>query len=68
MTSELPDRLRATHEAEGRDAEPTAGVIDSQSAKDTTTVEAATSGMSSTSTCAAAKRDDVHENRQHPGR
>ncbi|MBB1256851.1 transposase, partial [Streptomyces sp. OF3] len=34
----------ATREAEGRDAEPTAGAIDSQSAKGTSTVEAATSG------------------------
>ncbi|MFD3622922.1 hypothetical protein ACFWWT_49100 [Streptomyces sp. NPDC058676] len=59
LTSELLDRIRATREVDGRDAESTAGVIDSQSAKGTATVEAATSGMSSTSTCAAAERDDV---------
>jgi transposase len=66
LIGESNDRLRATREAEGRDAEPTAGAIDSQSAKDTSTVEAATSGMSPTSTCAAALhslqlvRLDVH--------
>src|SRR5690606_33503284 len=42
---EFHGRLRAaTREAQGRDAEPTAGVIDSQSVKGTSTVEAATSG------------------------
>ncbi|WP_456302773.1 IS5 family transposase [Streptomyces mirabilis] len=45
LTGEFHDRLRAaTRGAGGRDAEPTAGVIDSQSAKGTSTVEAATSG------------------------
>ncbi|MGX4695266.1 transposase [Streptomyces sp. JNUCC 63] len=45
LIGEFHDRLRAaTREAEGRDAEPTAGVIDSQSAKGTSTVTAATSG------------------------
>ncbi|MFB7577369.1 IS5 family transposase [Streptomyces sp. NPDC093064] len=45
LIDEFHDRLRAaTREAQGRDAEPTAGVIDSQSAKGTSTVAAATSG------------------------
>jgi transposase len=45
LIGEFHGRLRAaTREAQGRDAEPTAGVIDSQSAKGTSTVEAATSG------------------------
>ncbi|MFF4761108.1 transposase [Streptomyces sp. NPDC001292] len=45
LIDEFHDRLRAaTRDAEGRDAEPTAGVIDSQSAKGTSAVEAATSG------------------------
>ncbi|MGY0063631.1 IS5 family transposase [Streptomyces sp. LZ34] len=48
LISEFHDRLRAAmREAQGRDAEPTAGVIDSQSAKGTSTVEAATSGYDS---------------------
>ncbi|MDX3434216.1 IS5 family transposase [Streptomyces sp. ME01-18a] len=45
LIGEFHDRLRAVmREAQGRDAEPTAGVIDSQSAKGTSTVKAATSG------------------------
>ncbi|WP_190195268.1 IS5 family transposase [Streptomyces minutiscleroticus] len=45
LIGEFHDRLRAaTREAHGRDAEPTAGVIDSQSARGTSTVWAATSG------------------------
>ncbi|MEU5642574.1 transposase, partial [Streptomyces milbemycinicus] len=45
LIGEFHDRLRAaTREGQGRDAQPTAGVIDSQSAKGTSTVEAATSG------------------------
>jgi transposase len=45
LIGEFHDRLRAaTRQAQGRDAEPTAGAIDSQSAKGTSTVEAATSG------------------------
>ncbi|MEV5086097.1 IS5 family transposase [Streptomyces sp. NPDC056159] len=45
LIDEFHDRLRAaTREAQGRNAEPTAGVIDSQSAKSTSTVEASTSG------------------------
>ncbi|MFB6963548.1 IS5 family transposase [Streptomyces sp. NPDC056309] len=45
LIDEFHDRLRAaTREAQGRDAEPTAGAIDSQSAKSTSTVEASTSG------------------------
>jgi transposase len=42
---ELHDRLRArVREAAGRDAEPTAGIVDSQTARSTPTVNAATSG------------------------
>ncbi|MFI1294499.1 IS5 family transposase [Streptomyces sp. NPDC020792] len=45
LIGEFHDRLRAaTREAQGRDTEPTAGAIDSQSAKGTSTVGAATSG------------------------
>ncbi|QKV97195.1 IS5 family transposase [Streptomyces sp. NA02950] len=48
LIGEFHDRLRAAmREAQGRDTEPTAGVIDSQSAKGTSTVEAATSGYDS---------------------
>ncbi|MGW7674143.1 transposase, partial [Streptomyces sp. NPDC054775] len=45
LIGEFHDRLRAAmREAVGRDVEPTAGVVDSQSAKGTSTVEAAISG------------------------
>lgn len=45
LVGEFHDRPRAaTREAAGRDAEPTAGAIDSQTAKGTSTVPAATSG------------------------
>ncbi|MFD6321755.1 IS5 family transposase [Streptomyces sp. NPDC058442] len=60
LIDELHDRLRtATRHAEGRDAEPTAGVIDSQSAKGTSTVAAATSGYDSGKKVKGRKRHIV---------